>query len=226
MDNFKSILKKWVIPRITSSKKSYQKVASLAGYPQNSKAQRFNGFCFMMIAIESEDLLNALESYGKIYGKKDACSVYNYFQKLGRDNPEMNKYVVEPMEEFLEVEDGHHFPECRDVSQGEKLYRMLKDKQFVDESTERLNFLYQMGCTEERPMDVLPIKWLKNKQLLREMLEGWLQPIFNNSFTKAMMERICPHVFINKKGEKLSLSKNKSQLSWESSEMEEFFQNI
>jgi hypothetical protein len=119
------------------------------------------------------------------------------------------------------------FPACLDYEKGTKVLNFLKDGGFVAKATDPMNFLYQMGCTHERPEKVLPIVWLKSKQLLREMLEGWfVKLIAEEALRKAKMEAICSQVFVDEKGEMIHLSKSREYLSSDSKNIKDFFATI
>jgi len=119
------------------------------------------------------------------------------------------------------------FPPCRTYEQGNNTLRFLKEKQFIPENTDPISFLYLMGCTDECPSDISHIKWLKNKQLLREMLELWFNPLFEEkSFKKADMERKCPQIFVDKDNKKIKLAKNKHNLSMDEDELFNFFATL
>jgi hypothetical protein len=120
-----------------------------------------------------------------------------------------------------------HFPPCLNFIQGQSALVFLKEKGFVPSETEPGNFLYQMGCTDERPEKVQPIVWLKNKQLLREMLEGWFAKVIaEEALKKAKMEAICSQVFVNKEGEIIQLANPKEYPSNESKDIKNFFATI
>ena len=120
-----------------------------------------------------------------------------------------------------------HFPSCLTYSQGDAALKFLKENKFVPEDTEPTNFLYQMGCSGDCPTDVKPIVWLKNKQLLREMLELWFKRLLDEkSLNKAKMEAICTNIFINQKGESIALAKNKQVLMEDSDILADFFATI
>ena len=120
-----------------------------------------------------------------------------------------------------------HFPPCLNYIQGQSALVFLKEKRFVPSETEPGNFLYQMGCTEESPDEVRPVVWLKNKQLLREMLEGWFSKLIEEkSLKKAKMEATCSQVFVDEKGEMIHLPKNKDYPSKESDDIKDFFATI
>ena len=119
------------------------------------------------------------------------------------------------------------FPACLDYEKGTKVLNFLKDGGFVAKATDPMNFLYQMGCTDERPEKVLPIVWRKSKQLLREMLEGWfVKLIAEEALRKAKMEAICSQVFVDEKGEMIHLSKSREYLSSDSKNIKDFFATI
>ena len=119
------------------------------------------------------------------------------------------------------------FPACLDYEKGTKVLNFLKDGGFVAKATDPMNFLYQMGCTDERPEKVLPIVWLKSKQLLREMLEGWFATLIDeDALKKVKMETICSQVFVDKKGEMIQVPKSREYPSKDSDNIKDFFANI
>lgn len=120
-----------------------------------------------------------------------------------------------------------HFPACRNYTQGVAILEHLKEKGFVEKNTEPMNFLWQMGCTEERPDKVKPIVWLKTKQLLREMLELWFDRLLQEqSLNKAKIKSVCSQVFIDKQGNMIHLPKNKPYPSADSDDLKVFFATI
>lgn len=142
--------------------------------------------------------------------------------------------VHDNKEVYLTVEDDvkikkqpSRFPLCLNYHQGETILIHLKDNGFVEKSTDPMAFLWQMGCTDERPTDVKPTVWLKNKQLLREMLELWFAKMLEDqSLKKVQMEAICSQVFIDKDGEMIHLAKNKATLSADSDDLKKIFATI
>ena len=120
-----------------------------------------------------------------------------------------------------------HFPPCLTYQQGASALVFLKEKGFVEKDTDVTNFLYLMGCTEEKTESVKPVCWLRNKQLLREMLECWFGRLIDDgSMKKARMEALCSLCFVDKKGEMIHLSKNKPVPSHESDLLTNFFATV
>lgn len=120
-----------------------------------------------------------------------------------------------------------HFPACRNYTQSVAILEHLKEKGFVEKNTEPKNFLWQMGCTEERPDKVKPIVWLKTKQLLREMLEQWFGRLLQEqSLNKVKIESLCSQIFIDKQGDMIHLPKNKPYPSADSDDLKVFFATI
>lgn len=115
------------------------------------------------------------------------------------------------------------FPACRNYTQSVAILEHLKEKGFVEKNTEPKNFLWQMGCTEERPDKVKPIVWLKTKQLLREMLEQWFGRLLQEqSLNKVKIESLCSQIFIDKQGDMIHLPKNKPYPSADSDDLKVF----
>ena len=131
----------------------------------------------------------------------------------------------------LKVGDGDNtptrFPHCRTNDQGNNTLSFLIEKQFIPKETDTMSFLYLMGCTNECSSVIDPIKWLKSKQLLREMLELWFNQLFEEkSFKKADMERKCPQIFVDKNNNKMKLAKNRPYPSMDSEELIKFFATL
>lgn len=119
------------------------------------------------------------------------------------------------------------FPASLDYDKGTKALEFLKGGGFVAKDTDPGNFLYQTGCTDERPEKVQPIVWLKNKQLLREMLEGWFEKLIaEEALKKVKMEAICSQVFVDEDGEMIHLPKPKDYPSSDSKNIKDFFATI
>lgn len=119
------------------------------------------------------------------------------------------------------------FPACLDYNKGMNALEFLKGGGFVARNTDPRNFLYQMGCTDERPEKVQPVVWLKSKQLMREMLEGWFAKLIaEEALKKVKMEAICSQVFVDEDGEMLHLPKSREYLSSDSKSIKDFFATI
>ena len=119
------------------------------------------------------------------------------------------------------------FPACLDYEKGTKALEFLKGGGYVAKDTDSMNFLYQMGCTDERPEKVQTVVWLKSKQLLREMLEGWFAKLIaEEALKKVKMEAICPQVFVDDNGELIHLSKPREYPSNDSDNIKIFFATI
>lgn len=161
-------------------------------------------------------------------GLVDDDSYDRMIQQFYRHVTEINILKQKMSEEnIVEKPHPHHFPPHMNYHQGERILVQLKEKKFVKGNTEPQNFMYLMGCTDERPTDVKPIVWLKNKQLLREMLELWFAKLLEEkSFTKAKMADICSQVFVDDKGEMIHLAKNKATLSADSDDLKKIFATI
>lgn len=90
----------------------------------------------------------------------------------------------------------------------QKLFDGLINGGFIPTDTNRNHFAFVFGGVpipdNEKPFQ--PLKWMKNKQLLRELLT---EERIKECLTNAGVERITPDLFIDKKGNLFKLSKNK-----------------
>ena len=110
-----------------------------------------------------------------------------------------------------------HFPACIGYDKGTTLYHNLRLGGFIPKNTKANDFLYLMGCTNEKPKELQPIMWTVEeapKQILREFVMALFKnEIENRSVTKAELERIVPHVFVDKNCSPIRLAKNKEVFS-------------
>ena len=131
-------------------------------------------------------------------------------------HPELHKEIYEsyiklhPEESKTYLNNHEHFPPNINKEQGIVLYRFLVKDSFIDATTDESSFLYLMGCTSEQPMKLKKIKWCKNKQLLREMLELLFTVLIKSkSLRKVDLERLTPYCFLDQDGKPLRLAKPK-----------------
>lgn len=142
------------------------------------------------------------------------------------DNETVN-ISIDKADELKVEERRMRFPACLNYAQGEQTLGFLKTQSFVAAATDPSNFLYQMGCSGERPKTVVPLVWLKNKQLLRELLELWFAPLIaDGALKKARLEAICSQVFVDEDGEMILLAKNKAVPSVDSDDLAQYFATI
>jgi len=159
------------------------------------------------------------------------------FQGANMQNAQVNMFVESGAKvvykEVTAIRNAEHsvpsarFPASIGYEHGAEVLILLKERGFVPSSTDPSVFLYQMGCTDECPQQLGPIVWLKNKQLLREMLELWFRRLIaDKALSKARIEEICPQVFVGEDGLQLSLAKPKPVPSLESDELKKFFATV
>ena len=116
-----------------------------------------------------------------------------------------------------------HFPPGFTKEQGIKLYRFLVNNSFIHATTDEASFLFRMGFISELPDELQKIIWLKNKQLLRELLELLFEKFLNNNSLKLVeLERLTPFCFKDKNNEPLKLAKRKKILSQDSDILKTF----
>ena len=107
--------------------------------------------------------------------------------------------------------DHLRFPKCLSTENSISLYMLLKKDRFIDgNKTPLADFNYLMGAADQytTPGKPKPICWLKNKQMLREMLLLAFAPLINNGSTKKSIIDFAPHCFVDKKGKPQKLGKN------------------
>jgi hypothetical protein len=133
----------------------------------------------------------------------------------------------------LVMNDGRHprFPECLSIEDGKELYNFLSKNRFIDgEKTPLADFDYLMGAATQytTPNAPKPIWWLKNRQMLREMLNLTFAPLLNNGTKQKTLADIVPSCFVDKKGKPLNLSKNKNDgiVKQDMDALTEFFATI
>lgn len=102
-------------------------------------------------------------------------------------------------------------PHYLSLRQATMLCTMLKNKAFLAEDQNVEMFCHVMGCVEVEVESYKPIKWLKNVQLLREMVESVYQELIDKkALTKAELERCVGRCFVNEKNAPITLSKPKN----------------
>lgn len=95
--------------------------------------------------------------------------------------------------------------------QATMLCTMLKNKAFLSDEQNVEMFCHVMGCVEVEVESFKPIKWIKNVQLLREMVETVYQELIDKkALTKAELERCVSRCFVNEKNTPIMLSKPKN----------------
>lgn len=112
---------------------------------------------------------------------------------------------------FAEGKNYSRYPKCLSIEYSTSLYLFLRQNGFIDgEKTPLADFNYLMGAADQytTPDKPKPICWLKNKQILREMLFLAFAPLINNGSTKKSITDLAPDCFVDKKGKTLKLGKN------------------
>lgn len=127
-------------------------------------------------------------------------------------------YIKAHPDESLNYQSKHkHFPHYLNKEQGMYLFRILVRGCYIDATTDESSFLFLLGCTHEQPNELKKIKWIKNKQLLREMLEQLYEALVENrSLRKVDLKELTPLCFVNKKGNEMRLANRKAIYSIES----------
>ncbi len=133
----------------------------------------------------------------------------------------------------LKIEGGghSHFPEHLSVEESTNLYEFLSRERFIDGNKIPLaDFNYLMGAanqytTHDGPK---PICWLKNRQMLREMLKLAFATLLNNGTTLKSLADLVPCCFVDKNGVALSLANNNVRqiVKQEMDALDDFFATI
>lgn len=104
------------------------------------------------------------------------------------------------------------------------LYRFVTENGFVDSKTSSEEFLYVFGVEQSIPDHFRPVCWLKNKQLLRELLEHvYVRPINSGSIAFSDISNCVPTIFVSKKGVPFTLARRKHEDSLDSDLLANFF---
>lgn len=123
-------------------------------------------------------------------------------------------------------EGADHFPLIATTDKLLVLYESLVANNFISKETSSEEFLYYFGHVEYKTTQQKRIIWIankSNKQLLRELVIGMYKPMIDlGKITKACIEKIVPSVFVDFKGEPVSLAKEKKVPSCESDKIEKF----
>ncbi|MGQ7867826.1 hypothetical protein [Sunxiuqinia sp. sy24] len=101
------------------------------------------------------------------------------------------------------------------------LCELLVDSGFIPEDTDKDDFVWAFGGLNGNNLKS-KITWLKNKQLLRELL----MPLRPLDIKSTVYERFVPLVFINDKGNPIALAKNKPVPSSDSDLIAEIHKKI
>lgn len=131
----------------------------------------------------------------------------------------------------VEGEEYSRFPRCLSTENSTSLYWFLCQNGFIDgDKTPLADFNYLMGADDRctTPSKPKPICWLKNKQMLREMLFRAFAPLINNGTTKKYLEDLVPSCFVDKKNRSIKLPNNKSGnvVKQDEDALENFFATI
>ena len=131
----------------------------------------------------------------------------------------------------VDGKDHPRFPKCLSNEDSTNLYMFLKKSRFINgNKTPLTDFNYLMGAADQytTPGKPKPICWLKNKQMLREMLLLAFAPLINNGTTLKYLADLVPSCFVDESNKPQKLSKNKecNVVLQEKKALEDFFATI
>lgn len=189
---------------------------------------------------DAEDFLFC-QTFGKELNAKQMQTdqespIYTVHNGASIAHPERSVPVLEVgmlITKKLKIEgEGHpHFPECLSLEDSINFYANLSQNGFINkEKTPLEDFNYLMGAANQytTPNAPKPICWLKNRQMLREMLKLAFAPLLKNGTTQKSLADLVPSCFVDKNGKPLTLAKNNNRqvVTQELTVLENFFATI
>lgn len=224
---------------ILSHNKSYQLFRQ---YRKQEKTFCIEFLNFLLNESTREDAEEFLffQTFGNELSAKHAQSDMHYHPSAsdssvnGSLQKSINILEVEKLvaKELIIDGGGHpHFPECLSVENAQNLYEFLSQEGFIDKNkTPLLDFNYLMGASTQytTPEGPKKIYWLKNKQMLREMIILTFAPLLENGTKKSYLEQLVPNCFVDKNGKLLELAKNDERqvVHQEIESLKQFFATI
>lgn len=169
--------------------------------------------------------------YEKLLAFEDNCDVDDprlKCIKMTNRTYETALWLIDEAEEKLNDENGEGQgrlaqlkTNLKDDKQRQLLYDLLVKDNFIPVETDKDGFKWVFGGMNNKYTSY-KIKWLKNKQLLRELLTPLKQP----DTQMADIERIVPLIFINADDNAINLANNKPVLSQDSDKLSEILKKI
>ena len=147
---------------------------------------------------------------------------------------EIERLENSPREEFTPSSFARHLIPLNEIKLNH-LFFELTNNEFIDKQTKIDHFYFIFGGIEVPPntSDFKPIKWMKNKQLFRELIFGIECEEFSHTglfnetgVSKAEVEREIPLFFQHKKNQKLRLARNKFTPGLDSDKINEILKEI
>lgn len=194
-------------------------------FHQYRKQQELFCFEFLKMLLDEEKREDAEEflffqTFGKELSAKQSTPDKKGTSDVIHENsakPSTQVSVTKMKVETLTVDNliieggGHpHFPECLSLEDSIKLYDTLSKEGFIDSKKTPLeDFNYLMGAATQytTPNAPKPIRWLKNRQMLLDMLKLAFAPLLENGTTQSSLAKLVPKCFVDKDGSPLSLAK-------------------
>lgn len=120
-----------------------------------------------------------------------------------------------------------HLPSVITRDQASHLYEFMLRKGFIDTTCDIISALYVLGSSSEPPVNLRPIHWLANRQLLRELLIPAYKPAFDQDLItqKAFGDELVPKCFVGKNFKPISLHNDAPHPCHESDAIKEFLEN-
>jgi hypothetical protein len=144
------------------------------------------------------------------------------------DKPIYNIYGDVVQQKVIQVgdstnkEDFPHFPLNNTNNEGIRLYKALTADGFMQGALD--SWLFLLGFSDQKPLHIIPIKWLGTKEQLRVMLRMLFERLIKeNALSVADIERLTPHCFVDKKDKPMQLAKPREETSMEMDQLKEIF---
>lgn len=151
------------------------------------------------------------ETYDEYHARRVEVEIESYksqLEEVSRDESKLLAGIDSLQGKINDLGNGNLKPLTRMLNGEEQrfLYAKLKDKGFIGKDEDYQNFRFAFGGTSLRGGEFKKIKWcVRNKQCLRDLLSKI------KCGTDAEMLRTVEHYFLDIKGQKMNLPKNRKR---------------
>lgn len=135
----------------------------------NYHSKKYNGSVFMfteslkeLLGYIKHTIVRSRDIIGVEYEERVNRMIYNWIDLRHKEEN------ISSSENELKTK---RFRRNWDKDKIEYIYDNLIKEKFIDSKTDHDSFLYYMGATNEKPDKLIPISWIKNKELLRTFVK-------------------------------------------------------